>query len=664
MNQQLDILDPVSLAEGYDLECKSSQGRDGRGELPDDFWKSYSAMANSDGGVILLGVQEKPRGTFNALGIADMERVRKALWDNLHNRKQVSANVLSESDVAPVEIDGKVVLRVQVPRVSRRYRPVHIGTNPLGGTYLRRHEGDYQVDDETVRRMMAERVEDTRDDRVLKGFDFSDLDMDTVAAYRNRFSAVKPGHVWTDLPLPEFLERIGAWGKNREEGFSGLRLAGLLMFGRAEVIRDELPHYMVDYQERPEPKAEPRWIDRVVPDGTWSGNVYDFFRRVYQRLTADLKVPFQLQEGQRVDDTPVHEALREALANTLIHADYSGRVSVLVVKRPDMFGFRNPGRMRIPPHLAIHGGNSDCRNRRLQTMFQLVGYGDHAGSGLPKIYKNWAGQHWRSPKLYELAEPEQTLMELTMSSLVPEQAIADLSAHLGQRFRALPETERLALITAQVEGVVSHDRLKQITTEHPADLTKRLRTLVQDGFLESDGTGRGTVYFLPWQRRTPGSLFDPVEPPTLPPEPMTDDPPELRVKIPELRVKTSELRVKPAKPRVKPPEQDSRILDIPSYQAWNEVPSELQVQLVALAQPIRSQARARAEDIQQAVWLLCQGRYLGRDAIAHALDRNADNLLKRTLKPMVALGLLKTAHAADNDPRQTYTSAETKKTSE
>jgi len=75
-----------------------------------------------------------------------------------------------------------------------------------------------------------------------------------------------------------FLERIGAVGKNREEGFSGLRLAGLLMFGRAEVIRDALPHYMVDYQERPEPKAEKRWVDRLVPDGSWSGNLYDFFQ--------------------------------------------------------------------------------------------------------------------------------------------------------------------------------------------------------------------------------------------------------------------------------------------------------------------------------------------------------------------------------------------------
>ncbi|MBK7006012.1 MAG: ATP-binding protein [Burkholderiales bacterium] len=156
----VDEMDVASLAEACDLECKAAQGRDGRGELPDDVWKSYSAMANADGGVILLGVQEKPRGSFRALGLADVERVRKALWDNLHNRKQVSVNLLTEQDVDVVQIDDHMVLRVRVPRASRQQRPVHVGSNPFGGTYLRRYEGDYQADDEAVRRMVAERVED------------------------------------------------------------------------------------------------------------------------------------------------------------------------------------------------------------------------------------------------------------------------------------------------------------------------------------------------------------------------------------------------------------------------------------------------------------------------------------------------------------------------
>lgn len=137
MSEQWNSLDLAGLAEACDLECKAAQGRDGRGELPEDFWKSYSAMANADGGVILLGVQERPRGEFHALGLADLERVRKALWDNLHNRKQVSSNLLTEQSIEPIEIDGKAVLRIEVPRAPRQVKPVHLGSNPFGGTYLR-----------------------------------------------------------------------------------------------------------------------------------------------------------------------------------------------------------------------------------------------------------------------------------------------------------------------------------------------------------------------------------------------------------------------------------------------------------------------------------------------------------------------------------------------
>lgn len=656
MSDELTLDDLATLAESVDVECKAAQGRDGDGELPDDFWKSYSAMANGDGGVIWLGIQEKPRGTFHAIGIANVERVRKALWDNLHNRKQVSANLLREEQIAPVRVADKVVLRVEVPRASRQTKPVHLGNNPFGGTYLRRYEGDYQADDETVRRMMAERIEDSRDERILTGFDFGDLDVDTVAAYRNRFAAVKPGHVWADLSVPDFLERIGATGKDRETGIAGLRLAGLLMFGRAEVICDAFPHYMVDYQERAEAKAERRWIDRLVPDGSWSGNVYDFFRKVYQKLTVDLKVPFQLQAGQRIDDTPVHEALREALVNTLIHADFSGRVSVLVVKRPDMFGFRNPGLMRIAPELAVIGGNSDCRNRRLQKMFQLVGYGDHAGSGLPKIYHNWAGQHWRRPVLYELREPEQTLMELRMSSLVPEDVLVDLQARLGERFMALPELARLALITASVEGMLKHARLREISTEHPADITKMLANLVRDHLLTTQGAGRGMVYFLPWQGQIAAMSFESGDEPGSSPD--VGLTPELGSLTPELGGLTPELStLTPGQPSQSDTEPDE--LEVIS-DLGQIAPDEL-ARLQALAAPVADRERASPELVQQTVLTLCSGRYLGLRALAQLLGRNPDgvDLRKRILNPLVANKTLLRAYPYPNDPRQAYIASTT-----
>ncbi|MHB0818646.1 ATP-binding protein [Stutzerimonas stutzeri] len=89
------------------------------------------------------------------------------------------------------------------------------------------------------------------------------------------------------------------------------------------------------------------------------------------------------------DDTPLHQALREALVNTLVHSDYSDRASVRIIKRPSGFEFRNPGLLRVPAKAALQGGESDCRNRTLQQMFLMINLGERAGSGLPKIRQAW-----------------------------------------------------------------------------------------------------------------------------------------------------------------------------------------------------------------------------------------------------------------------------------
>ena len=50
--------------------------------------------------------------------------------------------------------------------------------------------------------------------------------------------------------------------------------------------------------------------------------------------------------GERIDDTPVHKALREALANCLIHADYHGLRSIVIRKEADKLILANPGYIR------------------------------------------------------------------------------------------------------------------------------------------------------------------------------------------------------------------------------------------------------------------------------------------------------------------------------
>jgi hypothetical protein len=93
------------------------------------------------------------------------------------------------------------------------------------------------------------------------------------------------------------------------------------------------------------------------------------------------------------------------------------------------------------------------------------------------------------------------------------------------------------------------------------------------------------------------------------------------------------------------------------YMDWADLPPELQEALAALARPISQHPRVKPDLLQSVILLLCEGRYLGRRVLAHLLNRNTDDLLKRTLNPMVKAGQLQPAFASASDPRQAYTAS-------
>jgi predicted HTH transcriptional regulator len=620
------LADLKLLRESVDLECKLAVGRDGNGSLPQDFWPTYSAFANTEGGVIVLGVRER-KNQFVLEGIIDSDKVRRELFNGLNNRQKISANLLSDTSVQDALINGRTVLLVDVPRATRKQRPIYITTNPFAGhTFRRLNDGDRIVPDNDVKRMLAEQVEDSRDDRILKGYDLADLDLSTIQTYRQVFANRDPGHLWNGKDDHEFLRLIGGWRRDRETGESGLTMAGLLMFGQFGAIQDELPNYMVDYQERPQAKAENRWIDRITLDGKWSGNLYDFYRRVYLKLTADLKVPFSLHRGERRDETPVHEALREALANVLVHADYSDRASVLVVKRPDMFGFRNPGLMRIPVEVAIHGGEPDCRNRTLHKMFRFVGVGEQAGTGIPKILYGWQTQHWNPPKLHDTSTPyNQTLLELRMIDLFPEEVIIRLKDKFGLAFDGLSYPERVALALAASEGTVNHARLRAITTEHPFDLSKILQHLTQAGMLQSTG-GRGAVYHIPGQEiPTPDDVFGSTARFTSPSSPnLASSSPNLPASSPNL----AENR-----------DPDGCLitdqLTLPVVDDLTSLSPVFRTLMEALAAEPRSKGKVDRQVLIDVILKLCDERFITLHCLAGLVKRKPDTLRDQYLKTLV-----------------------------
>lgn len=125
------------------------------GGLPHSIWETYSAFANTLGGIILLGVEEYRDKSFHPVDLPDPEGLISEFWNIVNNTARVSANILSPNDVTVEEIDGKSIVAIRVPRARRGDMPVYIEGNPFLGSYRRNGEGDYKCTKDEVEKMMA-----------------------------------------------------------------------------------------------------------------------------------------------------------------------------------------------------------------------------------------------------------------------------------------------------------------------------------------------------------------------------------------------------------------------------------------------------------------------------------------------------------------------------
>ena len=208
------------------------------------------------------------------------------------------------------------------------------------------------------------------------------------------------GTAWANLPDDQFLQMIGAASEETEDGKIHPTAAGLLMFGQEYLITREFPEYFLDYREKLDPSI--RWTDRVqTQSGEWSGNVYDFFTKVYRKVTSDFKVPFMTEGAIRIEETPKHLAVREAIANCLVNTDFFQPWSVVIEKYPDRIEIANPGTIIPGKDQMLKGGISEPRNKTMLKIFNLIGVGERAGSGVPEIYEVWEKEGLDKPIIEE-----------------------------------------------------------------------------------------------------------------------------------------------------------------------------------------------------------------------------------------------------------------------
>lgn len=146
---KMDIGEWKDARENNRLEAKLALGG-----LPHSIWETYSAFANTEGGVILLGVEEHADRSLHAVDLPAPERLIAAFSAIVNDRTRVSVNLLAPQDIAVRSVNGRRIVVIRVPAAVPAQRPVYIGGDPFTGTYRRSGDGDYRCTPDEVQAML------------------------------------------------------------------------------------------------------------------------------------------------------------------------------------------------------------------------------------------------------------------------------------------------------------------------------------------------------------------------------------------------------------------------------------------------------------------------------------------------------------------------------
>lgn len=462
----------IQQGESLTLEFKSDLKC-----LPDrDLVAAVVSLANTDGGELLLGVEDDGTVTglhanhLNVFGIPSL----------IANKTNPAISVRVERN----EIQQKTVARIIVPK-SRQL------VSTSDGLLLRRRlklDGTPEAvpfyPHEFIQRQSSMGLVDPSA-MVLEEVDASQLD--PLQRLRIRNAIKKYGGEPSLLPLADE-ELDGALGLCLEvNGIKRPTVAGLLLLGTENLLRQHLPAYEVAFQ---------------VLSGT-DVRVNEFFRKPLLETFEEIELLFrarveeeEIQVGLFRVPVPNYDrrAFREAFVNSLVHRDFSRLGAVHVKISDDGLTFSNPGGFVEGVNLNnLLVADPRSRNPLLADVIKRIGLAERTGRGIDRIYEGML-RYGRPAPDYSMSN------EFTVSV-----QMANTAADLDFLKMVVEQEDKLG--NMPVDSLIILSRLRKerrlTTADFVASVQKTetsvrsvLEKLVETGFLEPHGVGRGRTYTL------------------------------------------------------------------------------------------------------------------------------------------------------------------------
>jgi len=376
-----ELIERLKKHEWNDFECKKAQGG-----VPADAYKTVSAFANTSGGYLVFGVQDR-NNQLDIVGVLEVDRVQNDFLSALRAGDKLNRIICVQED--RIEHEEKILLIFYVPESPITEKPVYLSRD-IRQSFICRGAGDERCTPTEIERFIRDASRERYDSEAISGINSdSFFDEGTVRWYREIFNTKQPGRHET-LSNVEFLME---WGfvKEINEQLTPTR-AAVLLFGKGRFVRQILPRAVVDYQridtEFNNWSPEKRWNDRLVLEEniiqTWLGLVEKYTRMSEKSFSVDASTM------RRDDDPPDYITFREAAINLLIHQDYGDHSRKPVIKFfRDRTVFWNPGDAFANSEELLDATEKEVRNPAIVSAFRRIGLSDQAGTGIRSIYSNW-----------------------------------------------------------------------------------------------------------------------------------------------------------------------------------------------------------------------------------------------------------------------------------
>ena len=424
-----------------------------KSQMLEDLYKEVIAFANTDGGVIYIGIDNEG----NLTGIDDVDETYTRLTNGI--RDAIAPDVTMF--VRYVLQDNKVI-RIEVGEGS--YKPYYLkakGIKPTG-VYVRQGASSVQASPDQIRRMIKESDGDNYEDS-------RSLDQDLT------FSAAETAFQRYGVEFS--IEKYRTLGITQNDIFTNLALLlsdQCLHTTKIAVFKDE---FCTEFRDSKE----------------FGGSVFKQFEDSVTYLALCNRTASTIKGVVRTDkkDYP-EEAIREALLNAIVHRDYSFSGSIIINVNDSKMEFISLG--GLLPGLStedIRIGVSQPRNKKLAEIFHRLRLIESYGTGIRRIFK-----------LYENC-PVQPSIEATANAfriVLPNMntcnAVSESTPGAAEKTPVITTQMKTVLDYLTECGEMTDEDLQELLNVKKTRAYLLARQMHENGLIEIVGRGAAKKYKL------------------------------------------------------------------------------------------------------------------------------------------------------------------------